>query len=69
MEDYEYKSLTETIEKLKQENQELKEVINKAIERLNLWESPECDKGTMREIQFSANKQNVLEILQGDSNE
>lgn len=40
-----------------------KEVIDKAIECLELWQVPECDKGTMCEIQFSTNKQNVLDIL------
>ncbi len=40
-----------------------KEVIDKAVECLNLWQIPECDKGTMREILFNTNKQNVLDIL------
>lgn len=40
-----------------------KEVIDKVVECLNLWQIPECDKGTMREILFNTNKQNVLDIL------
>lgn len=48
---------------LKQQVKIQKEVINKAIECLDLWQIPECDKETMREIQFSANKQNILDIL------
>lgn len=48
---------------LEQQCQKQKEVINKAIECLDLWQIPECDKETMREIQFSANKQNILDIL------
>ena len=51
------------VKKLYLENQKQKEVIDRAIECLDLWQIPECDKGTMREIQFDSNKQNVLDIL------
>ena len=46
-----------------QQYRKQKEVIDRAIECLDLWQIPECDKGTMREIQFDSNKQNVLDIL------
>ena len=57
------------VKKLYLENQKQKKRIDKAIECLELWEIPKCDKSTMRGIQFSANKQNVLDILKGNQNE
>ena len=45
------------------EMEKLLEFIDKVVECLNLWQIPECDKGTMREILFNTNKQNVLDIL------
>ena len=57
------KIIADFIEDLDQENQLLHNKINKAIEILENWNCPECDKNTMREISFSSNKENVLEIL------
>lgn len=50
-------------EQLEQQAKKQKEVIDKVVECLNLWQIPECDKGTMREILFNTNKQNILDIL------
>lgn len=50
-------------QRLKHQVKKQKEVIDKVVECLNLWQIPECDKGTMREILFNTNKQNVLDIL------
>lgn len=54
---------TKYIKNLEQQCKKQKEVIDKVVECLNLWQIPECDKGTMREILFNTNKQNVLDIL------
>ena len=51
------------IDDLYEQVKKQKEVIDKVVECLNLWQIPECDKGTMREILFNTNKQNVLDIL------
>lgn len=51
------------ISELEKQCKKQKEVIDKVVECLNLWQIPECDKGTMREILFNTNKQNVLDIL------
>ena len=61
LEDYE-KELVKRQE-LEKQCKKQKEVIDKVVECLNLWQIPECDKGTMREILFNTNKQNVLDIL------
>lgn len=61
-----YKDLNEfetIIDFYEQQCKKQKEVIDKVVECLNLWQIPECDKGTMREILFNTNKQNVLDIL------
>ena len=51
------------ISELEKQCKKQKEVIDKVVECLNLWQIPECDKGTMREILLNTNKQNVLDIL------
>ena len=53
----------ELLQELEKQCKKQKEVIDKVVECLNLWQIPECDKGTMREILFNTNKQNVLDIL------
>ena len=61
LEDYEKELIKR--QELEKESQRQKEIIDKVVECLNLWQIPECDKGTMREILFNTNKQNVLNIL------
>ena len=50
-------------QRLKHQVKKQKKVIDKVVECLNLWQIPECDKGTMREILFNTNKQDLLDIL------